>query len=316
MKREECQSQPQFATNTIPKLPQETIVNPPINNPISDFTDRIHVPYVDTPQEAVIIGDDPRWCRNLCAFEDNPEIGASWAPNPKRLKTFEEKNPPEIRVCKFKPSGSDATPEVGAFSDSFVCEICVEPKSVYDSFGIKNCSHTYFSDCVINYVASKIQDNITIIGCPVPDCRGSLEPEHCHSILPPELFIRWGKALCEAVFADCDDQSKIFYCPFKDCSAMLIDDGGEAVRESECPHCWRLFCAQCKVPWHAEISCEEFRKLNKDERGREDLMLRKLAKDKKWRRCPKCTFYVERSEGCMFMKCRSVLSNSLIIVDT
>lgn len=96
MKREECQSHPQFATNTIPKLPQE---NPPINNPISDFTNRIRVPYVDTPQEAVIIGDDPRWRRNLCAFEDNPEIGASRPPNPKRLKTFDEKNPPKIRVC-------------------------------------------------------------------------------------------------------------------------------------------------------------------------------------------------------------------------
>lgn len=33
-------------------------------------------------------------------------------------------------------------------------------------------------------------------------------------------------------------------------------------------------------------------------------MLMNLAKSKKWMRCPKCKFYVERSEGCLFMRCR------------
>lgn len=168
-------------------------------------------------------------------------------------------------VCESKPSSSNtATSEVG----SFVCKICAEPKSVLDSFRIKDCSHAYCSDCVVNYVSSKLQNNVTTIGCPVPECRGSLEPEHCLSILPPELFLRWGKALCEA-----DDYCRMFYCSFKDCNVMLIDDRVDEVdlvRELECPHCWRLFCARCRVPWHANIGCEEFQELNKDERSEED----------------------------------------------
>jgi E3 ubiquitin-protein ligase RNF144 len=60
------------------------------------------------------------------------------------------------------------------------------------------------------------------------------------------------------------------------------------------------------VPWHSGIECEEFQRLNEDERGREDLMLRELAKDKKWSRCPQCKFYVERTEGCPHMICRLV----------
>ncbi|GJS10840.1 zinc finger, C6HC-type containing protein [Tanacetum coccineum] len=40
--------------------------------------------------------------------------------------------------------------------------------------------------------------------------------------------------------------------PFKDCSALLVDDGGEAVTSSECPHCNRLFCAQCKEKSHTD----------------------------------------------------------------
>ncbi|KAK8550368.1 hypothetical protein V6N12_039081 [Hibiscus sabdariffa] len=186
---------------------------------------------------------------------------------------------------------------------SFICEICVEPKQANDLFNIKGCSHAYCTDCMIKYVASKLQDNITAISCPVENCDGLLEPEYCRSILPKEVFDRWGDALCEAMVLG----SQTFYCPFKDCSTLLIDDGGEAVKESECPSCRRLFCAQCKVPWHAEIECGEFQKLHKDEREREDIMLMKLVKEKKWVRCPTCRFVVERTQGCRFMKCRLAL---------
>ncbi|XP_024179433.1 probable E3 ubiquitin-protein ligase RNF217 isoform X1 [Rosa chinensis] len=224
----------------------------------------------------------------------------------------------EVRVLRFQPPNttfgkrkepfsSPSVTEVGESSNSnskkdpsFLCEICAEPKSRSESFGIKDCSHSYCTECMIKYVASKLQENVTFIKCPVPDCKGLLEPEYCRPILPPEVFERWGSALCEAVILG----SEKFYCPFKDCSGMLIDDGKEVVRESECPNCWRMFCAQCKVPWHAGIDCAEFQKLNKDERAKEDIMLRKLAQNKEWKRCPKCRFYVEKSEGCMFMNCR------------
>ncbi|KAH9613883.1 hypothetical protein KSS87_021386, partial [Heliosperma pusillum] len=74
--------------------------------------------------------------------------------------------------------------------------------------------------------------------------------------------------------------------------------------QAECPSCFRLFCAQCKVGWHNGIECAEYQKLGKDERQNEDLMLRNLAKNKNWQRCPACKFYVEKSEGCLYMKCR------------
>uniref|UniRef100_A0A803MFA9 RING-type domain-containing protein n=1 Tax=Chenopodium quinoa TaxID=63459 RepID=A0A803MFA9_CHEQI len=79
---------------------------------------------------------------------------------------------------------------------------------------------------------------------------------------------------------------------------------------SECPSCFRLFCAQCKVGWHADIGCAEYQSLSKDEREKEDIMLRKLAKTKNWQRCPKCKYYVEKSEGCLYMKCRCGLATS------
>ncbi|XP_031267489.1 probable E3 ubiquitin-protein ligase RNF217 isoform X2 [Pistacia vera] len=182
---------------------------------------------------------------------------------------------------------------------SFVCEICVEHKTANDSFSIQGCSHAYCTRCMSKYVASKLQENIIYIRCPLADCKGSLEPEYCHKILPQDVFDRWNKALCEDVIPG----AQKFYCPFKSCSALMITDG-EVIMESECPHCYRLFCAQCKVPWHAGISCAEFKKLNKNESSSEDMMLIKLAEKKKWKRCPHCRYYVSKKDGCNNMKCR------------
>ncbi|PKI67022.1 hypothetical protein CRG98_012560 [Punica granatum] len=71
----------------------------------------------------------------------------------------------------------------------------------------------------------------------------------------------------------------------RDCSAMLVNDCEKVIEQSECPHCHRLFCAQCRVPWHTGVACMEFQALNEDERGSDDLLLRKLANEKNWRRC-------------------------------
>ncbi|XP_057432740.1 E3 ubiquitin-protein ligase RSL1-like [Lotus japonicus] len=200
---------------------------------------------------------------------------------------------PSTKRRKFKrgESSNDAP---------FVCEICTDTKTTRDSFTVTGCSHAYCSDCVSTYIGTKVEDNGTNIRCPVPGCSGQLEAENCRSILLVEVLDRWLMASCEAMIA----ASEKFYCPFKDCSALLVNDGKEKVRESECPSCRRLFCAQCKVPWHAEVTCKKFQKLGKDERGNEDIMLMKLAKDKKWKRCPHCKYYVTKSEGCSFIRCR------------
>ncbi|XP_060217475.1 E3 ubiquitin-protein ligase RSL1-like isoform X1 [Lycium barbarum] len=192
--------------------------------------------------------------------------------------------------------------------DNFTCDICVDEKSLSELFKIMGCSHSYCNECMAKYVGSKIHENISRISCPVLGCNGQLEPYNCRSILPKQVFDRWGDVLCEAMILG----SEKFYCPFKDCSALLINEnststsssGDFVVTQSECPECRRLFCAKCKVAWHSGILCEEFQKLNKDEREREDLQLMQLAKGQEWQRCPRCRIYVARSHGCAQMRCR------------
>jgi E3 ubiquitin-protein ligase RNF144 len=191
--------------------------------------------------------------------------------------------------------------ETGESSTCF-CEICADKKQPSDMLQINACSHSFCSDCISKHVTAKIQSNITLVLCPSYHCGGVLEFGNIGAIVPPAVAARWGEMLCESLIP----ASEKFYCPFKDCSAMMVkdDDDSDVIRESECPVCHRLFCATCYVAWHPGIECEEFMRLNEDERGREDLMVREMAKSQSWSRCPHCKYYVEKTEGCLHMTCR------------
>ncbi|XP_021294620.1 LOW QUALITY PROTEIN: E3 ubiquitin-protein ligase RNF144B-like [Herrania umbratica] len=139
------------------------------------------------------------------------------------------------------------------------CLICMDVKPTGQIFTSNSFTHLFCTNCIGNHVAAKIQENILLIKCPELNCK---------------VFDRWENALCESLILG----SQKFYCPFQDCSAMFVDDGGHHVVESECPNCHRLFCAKCKVAWHAGISCSEFQNLSKDERSREDIMIMEVDK--------------------------------------
>uniref|UniRef100_A0A0D9XDT1 RBR-type E3 ubiquitin transferase n=1 Tax=Leersia perrieri TaxID=77586 RepID=A0A0D9XDT1_9ORYZ len=167
----------------------------------------------------------------------------------------------------------------------------METVDTIERFPIAGCEHAFCVGCLRQYIAAKVEENILSIGCPDPGCDtgGPLHPEDCRDVIPPPLFHRWGDALCDSALSS----SLKLYCPFRDCSALLFDDAGdddgeEVTTEAECPHCTRTFCAQCKVPWHDGATCDEYQKLGNDERGRDDLLLRKMAQERKWQRCPNC----------------------------
>ncbi|KOM57011.1 hypothetical protein LR48_Vigan11g004300 [Vigna angularis] len=181
-----------------------------------------------------------------------------------------------------------------------VCGICMDAIPDEKKFRIQNCSHIFCNGCITRHVAAKIEENRSVVQCPNPNCKEGIELEHCGSIIPKEVFDKWGDILCENLVVEAEK----FFCPFKDCSALLMRDGEEVVTSSECPHCHRLCCAQCRVSWHAGMDCEEFQRSKREKGENGDSMVTKLAKKKGWRKCPNCSFYVERIAGCSRITCR------------
>ncbi|KAK3021462.1 hypothetical protein RJ639_047634, partial [Escallonia herrerae] len=104
-------------------------------------------------------------------------------------------------------------------------------------------------------------------------------PDLNRLMIPEDILDQWDEFLCRSVIPE----SQKLYCPFQDCSVVL-----------------------CRVPWHSEFKCKEFQKLNAKRRksGREEVMVDRLAKKKRWRRCPRCKTFVEKIDGCLHITCR------------
>ncbi|TQD77088.1 hypothetical protein C1H46_037364 [Malus baccata] len=116
---------------------------------------------------------DPEHCRQILPFD----VFVSWGNALSESVLFPE-------------SDIDST---------FICDFCVEPVNLKDSFNRRGCTHFYCQGCIVKFIVSKLQDNVTRIMCPVPSCTGTLDLEYCRAILPKDVFDRWGKALCESV---------------------------------------------------------------------------------------------------------------------
>ncbi|KAF7083466.1 hypothetical protein CFC21_087254 [Triticum aestivum] len=180
------------------------------------------------------------------------------------------------------------------------CSICMEPMAPSEAHrGGSACAHAFCGACLTGHVRAKLESGRAgAVGCLDAACAGKLDPELCRAALPRDLFERWCAALCESMFAG----ARRTYCPFPDCSEMMVADGdGDTVTQSECQVCRRLFCAQCRVPWHAGVDCAAYR--HRDT-AREDAMLMEMAAGRKWRRCSKCQFFVEKTDGCLHITCR------------
>ncbi|KAL1207299.1 E3 ubiquitin-protein ligase RSL1 [Cardamine amara subsp. amara] len=123
-----------------------------------------------------------------------------------------------------------------------LCMICMNEKPSSEIFrGTTNCTHSYCIDCTVRYVATKIKENAARIKCPDVECTRFIEPYTCRDLIPKDVFERWEKILCESLISSWDKS----YCPFKDCSAMMVNDGSgddAKVTQTECPSCHRLFC--------------------------------------------------------------------------
>ncbi|XP_031499569.1 uncharacterized protein LOC116263893 isoform X1 [Nymphaea colorata] len=199
------------------------------------------------------------------------------------------------------PNRSDVT-DSGNSSQVFFCNVCMERKRVEKSFKIQDCGHEFCSECIIEHVKVKIGENSTIVWCMEVGCQSQIYLESCQRILNAELLEKWSMMISESLILP----SQKFYCPFKNCSALLWDDteGREVIREAECPYCWRLFCAQCKVGWHAGMSCSEFQTMRNWLAGKDEVMMKDMANQKNWQRCPRCKFYVDKVSGCLQITCR------------
>ncbi|KAL0533897.1 hypothetical protein IC582_028172 [Cucumis melo] len=191
------------------------------------------------------------------------------------------------------------------------CTICFEDVSVDQMFSVDGCLHRYCFSCMKQHVEVKLLNgNGMQANCPYQGCTSEVNIESCGKFLEPKVFEIMSQRIKEA---SVPIQEKV-YCPYSRCSALMSKTellryteasyiNAERTGARKCMKCNQFFCINCKVAWHYNLTCYDYRNLNPNLHPDEQ-MLKSLATRKLWRQCIVCNNMVELAEGCYHITCR------------
>ncbi|KAJ7221709.1 hypothetical protein GGX14DRAFT_430758 [Mycena pura] len=174
------------------------------------------------------------------------------------------------------------------------CPICYDEISHPVTLG---CNHTYCMTCLRHYI-STAADNFPLncLGneatCETPIALPTIE-----KFLPTPQFHQ----LLERAFLRYIEQrpQEFKYCKTPDCSQVYRRNASGAII---CPSCFLKVCSLCDEEVHDGMSCEE-RQLHSDPDEQE-------RRNEEWaaangtKRCPACSVWIEKIEGCNHMTCK------------
>ena len=194
-------------------------------------------------------------------------------------------------------------------SSKETCIICLEDTDVEQMFSVDDCLHRYCFSCMKQHVEVKLLHGM-VPKCPHEGCKSRLEIDSCEKFLTPKLIGIMGQRLKE----DSIPVAEKVYCPYPRCSALMSKKealeyantasiGAVRAGARKCKTCNGLFCINCKVPWHAKMTCLEYVRSNPLPRA-EDAKLKSLATRNLWRQCVKCSHLIELADGCFHITCR------------
>jgi ariadne-1 len=176
------------------------------------------------------------------------------------------------------------------------CLICYENISIYEYFPLLSCCDKYHADCINKYLVSEVDGQKLPIKC--PNCQVNFLESDILERLDADYRKKYYEASVKAVATM--NPEVYSCCPTPGCSYIFEPSGQTSFT---CPCCRKYYCLRCRVEFHSEYTCDEYHKyfLNKTLDEQEFF---KTALGKKFKECPSCHFWVERTTGCNHMTCR------------
>ncbi|XP_062082007.1 E3 ubiquitin-protein ligase RSL1-like [Humulus lupulus] len=187
------------------------------------------------------------------------------------------------------------------------CVICMEDTDVSQIFSVKSCLHRYCFPCMKQHVEVKLRE-AQMPKCPHEGCNIEIDIDSCENFLTPKLL----ELMCQRVKEAATPVTERVYCPNPRCSFLMSKTEVFEYTKKErfnplgarkCLKCSSLFCIDCKVLWHQNMTCLTYKRLN-PEPSLEDAKLKVLASKNLWRQCRKCNLMIELAHGCYHMTCR------------
>lgn len=182
------------------------------------------------------------------------------------------------------------------------CPICMDAVETSQCFAPGDCDHILCDPCARTYLRT-VAVETKRFPIPCPTCSKPVNHQKCLGLLAgdEEAFDALHELVLEKVH-----MKDIRYCANTAC-ASPFDWEPDPIRRGTreefrvfCPLCEKETCVQCKVEWHLGKSCQQY--VSEQEADNE---LLKLAREQKWKSCPRCGNMIERRIGdCNFVRCR------------
>ncbi|KAF4611182.1 hypothetical protein D9613_007285 [Agrocybe pediades] len=183
------------------------------------------------------------------------------------------------------------------FGVTETCPICMDEVSNPEELA---CGHTYCSGCLKLFLTSAADGKKFPIVCIANDasCNVPLSIPFIRRFLPVQAF----QGLVEAAFLLHLDQhaQELKYCTTPDCKQIYRHRTDVAVLK--CPSCFSTICAACDEDAHEDMTCAE-RRLHSNPEEQERLN-NALATANGYKKCPQCSIWIEKTEGCNHMTCK------------
>ncbi|KAJ6606416.1 hypothetical protein DFH09DRAFT_8004 [Mycena vulgaris] len=177
------------------------------------------------------------------------------------------------------------------------CPICYDEISHPVTLG---CEHTYCMGCLRHYLSTAADSfPLTCLGNEAT-CAASIPLPTIENFLPPPQFHQ----LLESAFLRYIEQhpTEIKYCKTPDCSQIYRSNATGTAMIQTCPSCFLSICSSCDEEAHEGMSCAD-RRLHSDP-GEQERRNDEWARANGVKRCPACSVWIEKTEGCNHITCR------------
>jgi ariadne-1 len=178
------------------------------------------------------------------------------------------------------------------------CKICMDPIPKAELLPLENCGDVLHKACMAQYLNVLINDRKFPLVCPLPECRREINVTDITERLEPADFARFTEfSFNDFVQTNMQDMT---CCPTPNCSYVFSKQC--PITMFVCPSCEHVYCLECKCSYHKGESCEQYQRHRVDESNEQAFI--EYARGAKFKQCARCTFWVERIEGCPHMRCR------------
>ncbi|KAJ7168243.1 hypothetical protein C8R43DRAFT_917120 [Mycena crocata] len=175
------------------------------------------------------------------------------------------------------------------------CPICSDEISHPVTLG---CDHTYCMGCLRHYISTASDSFPLICLGNEATCRTPIPIPTIESFLPVPQYHQ----LLETAFLRYIEQHprEFKYCRTADCTQVYRSStAGTAMT---CPSCFLSICSSCDEEAHVGMSCADSRLQN--DPGEQERRNEEWAVANGVKRCPTCSVWIEKIEGCNHMHCK------------